>query len=307
MDFNDLTHHQSCARIWNAACGDDLAITSDFVRYNMGSSPGISRKGWFTLEGDTYTGMILACAVRGEEIGWIDAMAVCPDFQGVGIGSSLLNLAETYLAELGCRKVHIGGGPRPFTAGLPVSLNQQKFFHHRGYQTYVNDSSVWDMARRLSDYQGVSQPIGNSYLCPCRDDLRVPLDDFLKDEFPGRWYDEYQEFSQAARRLSDYLLLLDSDQIIGFCQVTLEDSSRPIERYYLHRLPRPWGQLGTVGIAARHRGKGYGLRLVDLGLQHLKKLGVDGCVIDWTAILDFYARFGFSPYRQYWNEEKTFK
>jgi predicted N-acetyltransferase YhbS len=79
----------------------------------------------------------------------------------------------------------------------------------------------------------------------------------------------------------------------------LEDSAWPIERHYMHRLPRPWGQLGPIGVSRDCRGKGYGTTLLDAGLRCLRDHGVRGCVIDWTGLLEFYARFGFEPYRKY--------
>jgi predicted N-acetyltransferase YhbS len=87
--------------------------------------------------------------------------------------------------------------------------------------------------------------------------------------------------------------------IDGACQLTFEESSRPIDRFFLHSLPRPWGQLGPVGISQDRRGQGHGVALVDAGLRLLRAHGVAGCVIDWTGLVDWYGQFGFRPYRQY--------
>jgi predicted N-acetyltransferase YhbS len=87
--------------------------------------------------------------------------------------------------------------------------------------------------------------------------------------------------------------------VAGFCQVVFEDSAQPLGRYYMQELPRPWGQLGPIGIGQERRGRGYGAALLDAGLRYLLERGVDGCVIDWTGLLDFYGKFGFQPYRQY--------
>jgi predicted N-acetyltransferase YhbS len=35
-------------------------------------------------------------------------------------------------------------------------------------------------------------------------------------------------------------------------------------------------------------------------------MGVRGCVVDWTGLLDFYGKFGFKPFRQYQILEKDF-
>jgi len=67
----------------------------------------------------------------------------------------------------------------------------------------------------------------------------------------------------------------------------------------MHRLPKPWGQLGPIGVSKDARGKGYGGALLDAGLRYLRDQGVRGCVIDWTDLVDFYGKFGFKPYREY--------
>jgi predicted N-acetyltransferase YhbS len=67
----------------------------------------------------------------------------------------------------------------------------------------------------------------------------------------------------------------------------------------MHRLPKPWGQLGPIGVSKDVRGKGYGGALLDAGLGYLRDQGVRGCVIDWTDLVDFYGKFGFKPYREY--------
>ena len=85
----------------------------------------------------------------------------------------------------------------------------------------------------------------------------------------------------------------------GCCLLTFEDSVRPIERFYPYRLPRPWGQAGSIGISAGCRGRGYGALLLDGALRRLHNNNVNGCVIDWTGLVDFYAKFGFEKYRAY--------
>ena len=123
--------------------------------------------------------------------------------------------------------------------------------------------------------------------------------EFFNRSFPGRWQFEFLEFLREGGRRSDYMLLWTERGVDGFARLTLEDSERPIERFHMRRLPRPWGQLGPIGVSDNWRGKGYGGALLDAGLRRLRECGVRGCVIDWTSLVDFYGKFGFKPYRQY--------
>ena len=121
----------------------------------------------------------------------------------------------------------------------------------------------------------------------------------MRREFGGRWRYECEEFLRNNGRISDYILLWSERGVDGCCQLRFEDSSSPLERFYPYRLPRPWGQLGSIGVSADRRGRGYGALLLDGGLRQLREHGVAGCVIDWTGLLDFYGKFGFKPYREY--------
>jgi predicted N-acetyltransferase YhbS len=57
--------------------------------------------------------------------------------------------------------------------------------------------------------------------------------------------------------------------------------------------------LGPIGVAADARGGGLGLALLVAGLRQLRDRGAGPAVIDWTDLLDFYARAGFAPWLRY--------
>ncbi|MEZ4581604.1 MAG: hypothetical protein R3A10_08195 [Caldilineaceae bacterium] len=52
-------------------------------------------------------------------------------------------------------------------------------------------------------------------------------------------------------------------------------------------------------MTASKRGQGLETAVLDAGLRRLHNNGVNGCVIDWTDLVDFYGKFGFAPYRAY--------
>ncbi len=189
---------------------------------------------------------------------------------------------------------------RPFVSGVPSELAVEAFFHHRDYVEHPFGSVVWDVARDLSGYETpatVREVPGAVRPAQPRDEQA--LLGFLATEFPGRWRFECEQFLQDGGRVSDFMLLWTNSGVTGFCRLTFEDSLWPIERYYPYRLPRPWGQLGPIGVARSVRGQGFGAAVLDAGLRRLRDNGVNGCVIDWTSLLEFYGKFGFRPYRQY--------
>lgn len=292
------------AVIWNAACGPDLAITQRFVDYNARAPTGAIQAGQIAYINDTPIGFVLASALPNDpqtsppQVGWIDAIAVLGNQQKRGIGSALLTWAEDWLRAQGCTRFRLGGSLHPFTPGYPTELGNANFFLKRGYTERTGGEPTWDVARDLSDYR-ITRPRADVTIRPAQPGEANALLEFFQREFPGRWRYEFVEFLRDGGRMSDYVVLLTARGIDGFARITLEDSERPLERFYLHRLPKPWGQLGPIGVSRDARGKGYGGALLDAGLSYLHAQGVRGCVIDWTGLVEFYGKFGFKPYRQY--------
>ncbi len=301
---NDPAHIAAAVAIWNAACGDDLAIMPRFVEYNTRAATGATQAGRIAISDDAPVGFVLASALPNDpqtsprEMGWIDALAIAPEFQRRGVGGELLAWAEAWLREQSCLRARLGGSLRPFVAGLPTELQTDAFFRARGYAPRSNGERVWDVARDLRDYVS-TRPPSDAVIRPARPDDETALLEFFAREFPNRWRFEYEEFLRVGGCISDWIVLTTTRGVDGFAKLCFEDSISPINRVYPWKLPRPWGQLGPIGVSADARGKGYGGALLDTALCHLRDAGVRGCVIDWTDLVDFYARFGFTPYCEY--------
>lgn len=307
----DDPHAVSAATaIWNAACGEELSISERMIRFNLYPATGGRTAARLAVHDGEPVGFAVATtlpdepSVAAKELGWIEALAVRPDAQRQGIGTELLSWAEEWLHSQGCQAAALGAGLRYFVPGVPVELETAPFFAQRGYLGDALDApaneQTWDVAADLSGY---SPPPSvrevNAAVRPAQPRDEDAILTFFYREFPGRWRYEFQEHLRAGGRISDYMVLWTERGVDGCCVLTFEDSVRPIDRYFPYRLPRPWGQLGAIGISADRRGQGLGALLLDAGLRRLHDNGVNGCVIDWTSLVDFYAKFGFTPYRRY--------
>jgi GNAT superfamily N-acetyltransferase len=289
--------------LWNSALAPEMPISEAFLRYNLRPSAGVVRRLLLASKAGQIVGVAIVTALQGEPLvnehgeGWLDALVVAPGFQRQGFGGQLLMAAERWLGEQGCRAVQIGGGLRPFAPGAPKSGRSVTFFQHLGYTLL---GSAWDMAANLAVYK---PPAGvGEAPCAVRPATSTQVDDllgFLRREFPGRWRYEAEMFLADGGRVSDFMLLWSERGVDGCCLLTFPDSARPIERFYPYELPKPWGQLGSIGVSADCRGQGFGAALLDAGLRRLHDNGVNGCVIDWTTLIGFYGKFGFEQYREY--------
>ncbi|HEU0296714.1 MAG TPA: GNAT family N-acetyltransferase [Anaerolineales bacterium] len=299
--------HDDVLHLWNAAVHPDYLINAHLLAYNVIPATDEIMEGRLAaINKDRPIGFVLACAVKGGALGWISALAVHPSAQRQGFGSILLDWAEDWLRGMGCKRIRIGGNLRPFLPGLPyVMRDNAKFFEEHGYQSPAHQPYEYDIARSLKDYQSIYPKPADVHLAPMKFGEEHLLLNFLHREYPGRWEFEAQEFVRNGGRASDYLLLRVDGAMQGFCRLTLSDSERPIERFYPQRLPQPWGQFGPLGLSKSVRGQGLGGYLIDAAACHIQSLGVDGCVIDWTSLVELYGKFGFKVYNQYISLFKT--
>jgi len=290
-------------RIWNTASHTDYPINDRLLSYNVITATGEVIEGQVALQSGEPVGFVLACAVTDDPsvtLGWISSIAVMPSAQRQGIGSELLHWAQRWLQQQGCKRIRIGGNLRPFLPGLPFAMRENAaFFERRGYQSPSHQPYEYDIARRLKDYQPIYSKPAHAYLAPMQPGKEHLLLDFLHREYPGRWEFEAREFVKNGGRASDFLLLRVHGEVHGFCRLTMSDSERPIERFYPQRLPQPWGQFGPLGLSKVVRGQGLGGYLIDAAAVHMQSLGVDGCVVDWTSLVELYGKFGFRVYNQY--------
>jgi len=59
------------------------------------------------------------------------------------------------------------------------------------------------------------------------------------------------------------------------------------------------GGIGPLGVDRQVRGNHYGIDLVKAATNELIRRGMDYIVIDWTQLVDFYGKLGFSSWKQY--------
>jgi GNAT superfamily N-acetyltransferase len=283
IDLNphEPSHVTALTEIWNAAFPADWMLANRLVSFNLQEVTGGRQCGQLALAAEQFIGFVVASTLPGQPqvapstVGWVDAIVVTPAYQRQGIGKSLLTWAESWLVKQGCQTIILGASQRPFAPGIPVTSESSEttaFFQRCGYD---NPRQVWDTAANLATYQPPDTVRAiEGVVRPAQPGDEAALADFLQREFPGRWHFEFTEFlrrlgREPGPRLSDYMVLWSERGVDGFCQLTFEDSLRPIERFFPYQLPRPWGQLGPIGVSADRRGQGYGAALLDTGLRRL--------------------------------------
>ncbi len=231
--------------------------------------------------------------------------AVAPVFEGQGIGSRLWTELTDTLRDAGVTRLRLGGEPRQLLPGVPqgASLATWRFLRARGatFGGLEHDLHV-DLAQ-VPSFERLDVRLPAGYRCVAvteGDALAEELVAFVDKAFPGRWAAEVRE------RLEPTLLLTLTDPqncIIGFASTFYQNSYIGPSLNWATSLPdhvaTTSAGLGPIGLAADVRGQGLGLAFLVACANNLRDRGARHLFIDWTDLVDFYARIGAHVWRTY--------
>ncbi len=302
--------------LWNRALGGRFPLTARLWRQNVDDDPNWrSGDGLLLRAGETPLGFALTRRYRAgatnpdmaalRAVGWLMAIAVDPAQQGRGYGGRLLAAAEARLRDDGATRLDLGASVGHFLPGPPQGdPRADHFWARRGYPLA---HAVHDLYRPLADWTPPPAPAalatGGWRIAPLAAGQEEALIAFLGRAFPGRWRAATADTLARGGEPSDLLALWSpGGAVMGFLMLWRTDG--PFLGPGLHWFPAldaRAGAIGPLGIDPAARGRGLGLALVAAAVTHLHTRGYTDCTIDWvdTALLPFYGRLGFRPWRDY--------
>ncbi|HEY9857345.1 MAG TPA: GNAT family N-acetyltransferase [Stenomitos sp.] len=300
--------------VWHSAIGDRYPIMPALWETNTQGDPSFTPEDLLVAVQDgAIAGFALTKRFREEavtcerylSVGYLALMAVAPGVQRQGLGSRLLAAAEARLRDGGAEKVVLGGSFHHFMPGVPSNWAEARaFVAARGY---AMGKDVCDVRRDLTSetpLPDVSELLAarpHVTIRPYQEGESNPLMKFLLSNFPGRWPRDVGYFLDHGGDIGQIMGLFVDGVPRGFAH--LHPPGSPGARRWAGFNPAV-SALGPIGVGKVVQGHGLGLALLVKGLEHLKALGATDTVIDWTDLIAFYGKCGFTPFQGYTLGEK---
>lgn len=217
-------------------------------------------------------------------------------------GVDLIAHAKGVLRPRGVDKLVFGQDSRHFWPGCPTDCPRlTSLLMVSGFEP---SADAHDLESDLSAYDDSAYDEAltkaSARVRICTDTDRPALSQFLRKEFPGRWeYDVKHKIEVEAR--TDFVMLLDvAGSIEGFALLQNASHRVPIAgATWRGSLGQNWATLGPIGVSRGVRGKGLGDALLGKSLGTLRDSGHRRCLIDWTTLVDWYGKHGFTVTRTY--------
>ncbi len=256
---------------------------------------------WLALDDDDQpAGFIMATRrklpymERGLEPdkGWINVMFVRPDCRRQHVGSSLYQLAESRLREMGTKQIILAAySPGYFFAGVDEQNYPEAgcFFRSMGFTSGGRHYSMEVDLNALAD-EGIRTE--GCRLTHFTYDRSVELLEFLKDEFGGGWKRSALLAMREGRAEEVILLLIDEEERI--CGFSMSGTYGDYERF------------GPIGIAASVRNRGLGTQLLKYSLKEMRTRGIGRAYFMMTddRARAFYERNGWKLLRTFTDYRK---
>ncbi|KAA8646286.1 hypothetical protein EYZ11_007718 [Aspergillus tanneri] len=285
---------------------------------------GRSRKGLLTAlttsnahhfvvgHGSKMIGFCLLYIAEQQDVtcGYLTALAVDPEKQGLGVGSALIAECRSWLAK-NCKKfrLELGSSFPRFWPGIPTDLpsSVQDFFIHRGFRLNPPVPRSVDLYQDITNFHAPEKYLaraqeGGYTFSPLKSEhfLKGLVGQTRNFSHNLAWVQKYMDLDPTIYP-SCIMVAWDSEGNQVGWTLMLDPSCDILQNNWIFppTCGPKTGLIGCVGVDKDHRKNGIGLALVSHAIENLKQRGVEGIFVDWVSLDGWYEKLGFQVWRSY--------
>ncbi len=233
---------------------------------------------------------------------YISLFYVSKKYRKQGIGSNLFDFAEEIRDG---KELIIGKDINNFFPGVPTDFDNltDVWLEKRGFvgKRYTHDLITKDP----KIYEIRNKDVEYKY---CDDSQKEELIQMMINNNWGRWALEAKEYfeKKTENDKNAYIVGMIDGKIISFAKVN--DYKMYLSSYNLMWKERfeNLGGFGPLGVDRNYRKKGIGFDMISVSLNDLVNKGCKTIILDWTGLMELYAKFNFEVWKSYKYMSKSF-
>lgn len=309
--------------LWNEEIGFIFKLDYDLFQEKVNNKYLLKSASWVCFDNNKIVGFIIGKRYDNDpdipkyyDKGWISLFYVSNRYRNRGIGNNLLEKCEEELIKSGVNSISVGSDLYNFFPGIPSDFDNltDTFLKKRGYEVgrYTHDLiKILDSSDYVEDDSTLEINCSNNKetilfrYAKKEDEEKVMA--FFKEYFFGRWYSEAKEYFLDNDIVSEYLIALHDNKVIGFLRCNFGFIKK---RSYNNTWALNFNKLvgvGPLGIAPNYRNNGIAKHLLKKCASDAYKMGYKEAMIDWTGLMSIYQKYGYQVWKCYAYTSKNIK
>lgn len=226
---------------------------------------------------------------------YISLFYVSKKYRRVGIGTKLFDFAEE---NRGNRDLIIGKDIDNFFPGVPTDFDNltDVWLEKRGFvgKRYTHDL----VSKNPTIYELKNKKIVYQY---CEDEQKDELIEMIKANNWMRWAVEAELYFKNKKENDNnaYIVGMDNGKIVAFSRINTYKMDLSAYNVMWKERFDCLGGFGPLGVDRNYRKQGIGFDMISVSLKSLIEKGVKTIVLDWTGLMELYAKFNFEVWKSY--------
>jgi ribosomal protein S18 acetylase RimI-like enzyme len=293
--------------LWNDCLGTDFPMDMRLWQHNVDHSRYFwAEASHVAREGEKIVGILIA-----KKPANICCVLVGPKYRRIGIASKLFALANFAKERESTGAWIVGQDRNHLFPGIPTQSEDALAFFEKGLGLKRDSGLITDLNRILEDFEIEPRVLAKIdeladegiTIGSCTSDDIPSLLTHIESNFSPRWLSDTKARLEIEGQPSEIIVARKGRKqvVIGFAHTYTNKSKYLGPSIYWRRLlGENYGGLGPIGVDIEHRKIGLGLALLAASIQSVKDREATDMAIDWTVLVDFYAKVGFKPWKTYY-------